>query len=83
MRIGKNIRHKDDKMNSLYQINAIAIIILSEFNKVEKILKGSLVLILSPSTSVKIQIMGRKVCLWCKGKTLLQIVNKLLKKKVC
>ena len=30
-------------------------------SKVEKILKGSLDLIPSPSTSVKIQIMGRKV----------------------
>ena len=33
------------------------------------------------SPSVKIQIMGRKVCLRCKGKTLLGIVNKLLKTK--
>ena len=31
--------------------------------KVEKNLKGSLVLIPSPSASVKIQIMGRKFCL--------------------
>ena len=45
--------------------------------KVEMILKGSLDSILSPS--VKIQIMGRKVCLRCEGKTLLGIVNKLLK----
>ena len=45
--------------------------------KVEKILKGSLDLI--PSPSVKIQIMGGKVCLRCKGKTLLGIFNKLLK----
>ena len=49
--------------------------------KVEKILKGSLDLISSPSPSVKIQIMGGKVCLRCKGKTLLGIVNKLLKTK--
>ena len=49
--------------------------------KVEKILKGSLDLIPSPSPSVKIQIMGGKVCLMCKGKTLLGIVNKLLKTK--
>ena len=47
--------------------------------KVEKILKGSLDSI--PSPSVKIQIMGGKVCLRSKGKTLLGIVNKLLKKK--
>ena len=38
-------------------------------NLVEKILKGSLDLIPSPSPSVKIQIMGGKVCLRCKGKT--------------
>jgi hypothetical protein len=31
---------------------------------------------------VKIQIVGGKVCLGCKGKSLLDIVNKLLKKKV-
>jgi hypothetical protein len=43
--------------------------------KVEKILKGSLDLI--PSPSVKIQIMGGKVCLSCKGKTLMGVVNKL------
>ena len=35
--------------------------------KVEKMLKGSLDSIPSPSPSVKIQIMGRKVCLRCKG----------------
>ena len=51
--------------------------------KVEKILKGSLDLIPSPSHSVKIQITGGKVCLRCKVKTLMDIVNKLLKKKVC
>ena len=43
--------------------------------KVEKILKVSLDLI--PSPSAKIQIMGGKVCLRCKGKTLLGDVNKL------
>ena len=46
--------------------------------KVEKILKGSLDSISSPSSSVKIQIMGEKVCLRFKGKTLLGIVNKSL-----
>ena len=49
--------------------------------KVEKILKGSLDSIPSPSPSVEIQIMNRKVCLGCKGKTLLDVVNKLLKTK--
>ena len=47
--------------------------------KVEKILKGSLDLMPSPSPSVKTQIMGGKVCLRYKGKTLLGTVNKLLK----
>ena len=39
-------------------------------HKVEKILKGSLDSIQSPSPSVKIQIMGGKVTLSCKCKTL-------------
>jgi hypothetical protein len=39
--------------------------------KVEKILKGSLDSISSPSPSVKIKIMGSKVCLRCRGKSLL------------
>ena len=38
-------------------------------NKVGNILKGSLDLIPSPSPFVKIQIIGEKVCLRCKGKT--------------
>ena len=46
-------------------------------NKVEKISKGSLDSIPSPSPSVKIQIMDGKVSLRCKDKTLLDIVNKL------
>ena len=41
------------------------------------ILKGSLDSI--PSPSMKIQIMGGKVCLRCKGKILLGVVNKLVK----
>jgi hypothetical protein len=45
-------------------------------SKVEMIFKGNLDLIPSPSPSVKIQIMGGKVCLRCKDKTLLGIVNK-------
>ena len=48
-------------------------------HKVEKILKGSLDSI--PSPSVKIQIMGRKVCLRYKDKTLIIAVNKLMKTK--
>ena len=49
--------------------------------KVEKILKVSLDSIPSPSPSVKIKIMGGRVCLRCKGKTLLGIVHKILKTK--
>ena len=45
--------------------------------KVEKILKGSLDLMQSPS--VKIQIIAGKIHLRCKGKTLLGVVNKLQK----
>ena len=41
----------------------------------------SLDLIPSPSPSAKTQIMGRKVCLSCNGKTLLGVVNKILKTK--
>ena len=51
--------------------------------KVEKILKGKLDSILSPSPSVKVQIMGGKVCLRGKGKLLPGIVNKLLYSNVC
>ena len=50
------------------------------FFKVEKFLKGSLDSIPSPSHSVKIQIIGGKVCLRCKGKTL-GVVNKILNTK--
>ena len=50
--------------------------------KVEKILEGSLDSIPLPSPSFKIQITGAKVCLRCKGKTLLGVVNKLLKIKI-
>jgi hypothetical protein len=46
-------------------------------DKVKKIQEDSLDSIPSPSLSVKIQIVGGKVCLRCKGKTLLGIVNKL------
>ena len=49
-------------------------------SKVETSSKGSQDSILSPS--VKIQIIGGKVCLRCKGKTLLGIVNKHLKKNL-
>ena len=45
--------------------------------KVEKILKGSLDLIPSPS----VKIMGGKVCLRCKGKTLLGVIKKHLNTK--
>ena len=51
------------------------------FYKVEQILRGSLDSIPSPLPTMKIQIMGRKVSLRFKGKTLLGVVNKLLKTK--
>ena len=50
--------------------------------KVEKILKCILDSIPSPSPSVKIQNMGGKIWLRCKGKILLGIVDKLLKTKI-
>ena len=49
--------------------------------KVEKILRGILDLIPSYLPSVKNQSIGEKVFLRCKGKTLLDIVNKLWKTK--
>ena len=49
--------------------------------KVEKILKGNLDSILSPSPSMKIQVMGGKICFRYKGETLMGVVNKLLKTK--
>ena len=55
---------------------------LTLIGTVENILKASLDSIPSPSPSVKIQIMGGKFCLRCKGKTLLGIVNKLFQKFV-
>ena len=55
--------------------------ILFLYDEVEKILKGSQDSIPSPSPSATIQIICRKVCLRCKSKTLLGIVNKLLKTK--
>ena len=69
-------------MNRTFISNQLFTILFLQFlisNKVENILKGSLDLI--PSPSVKIDIMGGKVCLRCKGKTLLGDVNKLLKTK--
>ena len=75
------------KMTSVWFPGADSIICLAisanwekyDFCKVEKILKGSLDSI--PSPSVKIQIMGGKVCLRCEGKTLVGVVNKLLETK--
>ena len=51
--------------------------------KVEKILKGSLALIPSPSPSVKIQIMGVKVWLKWKSKTLLGVGQHTFENKKC
>ena len=63
-------------MNRTFISNQLFTILFLQFlisNKVENILKGSLDLI--PSPSVKIDIMGGKVCFRCKGKTLLGDVN--------
>ena len=49
--------------------------------KVDKILKGRLDSIPSLLPSVKVHIIGGKVSLRCKGKTLLVVVKKLLKTK--
>ena len=48
---------------------------------VQKGLKGSLALIPSPSHLVKIQIMGRKVYLRCKGKTIAGCCQQTFKNK--
>ena len=50
-------------------------------SKVEKILKCSLDSIISPSPSAKIQIMGGKICLRCKGCWMLS--TNFWKQKVC
>ena len=68
--------HTDNKISSIEWIDLIPSLNLEKMNviniKVEKILKGSLDL--SRSSSVKIQIIDGKVCLRCKGKTLLPIL---------
>ena len=64
-------------IKGLWGVIKVLLAFSSKFVKVEKILKGSLVLIPLPSPTVKIQIMDGKVCLRCKGKKLLSIVNKL------
>ena len=61
-------KEKDDNTPSCYCQPSIS---GGHKGKVEKILKGSLDLIPLPSPSVKIQSMGGKICLRCKGKTLL------------
>ena len=53
-------------LSLLYKVHLITMLY-----KVEKILKGCQNSISSPSPSLKIQIMCGKVCLRCKGKTLL------------
>ena len=61
--------------NSLFHLN----LNFEKVFKVEKILNCNLDAILSPS--VKIQIMDGKICLMCKGKLLMGVVNKLLRTK--
>ena len=72
---------KFSRLNDLYGKASVDINLRNQFSsKVEQILKGSLDSIQSPSPSMKIQIMGGKVFLRCKG-ILLGIVSKLLKTK--
>ena len=71
------IINSESQITNIPQISALKF--YAKLIKVEKVLKGRLHLI--PSPSVKSHIMGGKVCLRCKGKTLLGVVNKLLKTK--
>ena len=63
------------------QMIGFIVTVINFNNKIEKILKGSLDSILSLSTLVKIQIMDGKICLRCKGETLLGVLNFLKTKK--
>ena len=60
---------------SFYLIKVLKLSRINPDFEVEKILKGSLDLIPSPSPSVKIQITGGKVSSTCKGKTLLGVLT--------
>ena len=62
-------------------IRVLTRIIISD--NVEKILKGNPDSIPLPLTSVKIQIMGRKFCSRCKGKTLLPAMCYLITSSKC
>ena len=73
--LSRKIREHRNELNKFMREVCVS------WSKVENILKGILVSIPSPSPSVKIQIMGGKVCLRCRGKTLLGVVNELLKAK--
>ena len=76
----RNLRGKwkELKRNGLATLPTASLVCsISLVSKVKNILKGSMDSIPLPSPSVKIQIIGGKVCLRCKGKTLLSVVNKL------
>ena len=64
----KCIQEENRKATPIFEIELL-------YFKVENILKGILDSIPSPSPSEKIQIMGGKVCLRCKGKTFLGILK--------
>ena len=66
-------------LTGISPVNTIKYFLTGLDIKYEKILRGSLDSI--PSPSVKIQIMGRKVGLRCKSKKLLGFVNKLFRLK--
>ena len=74
----KELAEKQKEANDALIMIKVIKLVCKNF-KVEKILKASLDSI--PSPLVKIQIMGGKVCLRFKSKTLLGVVNKRLKTK--
>ena len=68
-------------------INVIVTLFVASFvfnaqGKVENTLKGSLDSIPSPSTSLKIRIMGGKVCLRCKRQNIAWHCQQTLKTKI-
>ena len=79
--IAANARRKDLLSNFRTNIATLKAGDLDDMDyrrgKVEKILKGNLNSIPSPSSLMKIQIIIGKICLRGKGKTLLGDVNKL------
>ena len=74
------ITHKE---RQLWSFQRISYFCSHNVVKVEKILKGCLDSIPSPSPSAKIQIMGGKVCLRCTAKHCWVMSTNFLFSKVC